>query len=156
VVAAVPYQLQSATARIEAAKAQSSFQGSAMTKPKPPRRRSRLQSLTLENEELEAVELSQEVSPCGATPIADCPDREPVILAGTLRTVRLRPRAGVPVLEADLWDGTGSVTVSWLGRRQIPGIVPGRRIMVRGRITTAAGQRSVYNPIYELRPGPAD
>ena len=156
VVAAVPYQLQSATARIEAAKAQSSFQGSAMTKPKPPRQRTRLQKLTAETEELEAAELSQEVSPSGATPIADCPDREPVILAGTLRTVRLRPRAGVPVLEADLWDGTGSVTVSWLGRRQIPGIAPGRRIMVRGRITTTGGQRAVYNPIYELRPGPAD
>nr|WP_194917701.1 amino acid permease [Catenulispora rubra] len=161
VVAAVPYQLESATARIEAAKAQAhgAYQGSAMTKPKqpkPPRQRTRLQSLTLENQELEAAELSQEVSPCGATAIADCPDREQVVMAGTLRTVRMRPRAGVPVLEADLWDGTGSVTVSWLGRRQIPGIAPGRRIVVRGRITTAGGQRAVYNPIYELRPGPAD
>jgi hypothetical protein len=158
VVASVPYQLQSASARIERAKAQAaqgSIQGSAMTKPKPSRK-TRLHQLTAETEELEAEELSQEVSPCGATAIADCPDREPVVLAGMLRTVRLRPRAGVPVLEADLWDGTGSVTVSWLGRRQIPGISPGRRIMVRGRITTVGGQRSVYNPIYELRPGPSD
>ena len=154
VVASVPYQLVSATARIEAAKAQA--QGSAMTKPKPARQRTRLQKLTLETAELEAAELSEEVSPSGATPIADCPDREQVVMTGTLRTVRMRPRAGVPVLEADLWDGTGSVTVSWLGRRQIPGISPGRRIMVRGRITTAGGQRAVYNPIYELRPGPAD
>ena len=127
-----------------------------MTKPKPPRQ-TRLQTLTLENEELEAEELSQEVSPCGATAIADCPDREQVVLAGMLRTVRLRPRAGVPVLEADLWDGTGSVTVSWLGPAADPGDRrPGRRIMVRGRITTVGGHRAVYNPIYELRPGPAD
>ncbi|GAA2022216.1 APC family permease [Catenulispora yoronensis] len=158
VVAAVPYQLQSATARIERAKAQAqaSFHGSAMTKPKPPRQRTRLQNLTLENSELEAATLSEAVTPSGATPIADCPDREQVCLAGTLRTVRLRPRAGVPVLEADLWDGTGSVTVSWLGRREIPGIVPGRRIVVRGRVTTTGGKRAVYNPIYELRPSAAD
>jgi hypothetical protein len=155
VVAAVPYQLQSATARIEAAKAQAAFQGTAMTKPKPPRR-TRLQTLTMEDSELEAASLSEQVTPAGATPIADCPDRQQVCLAGTLRTVRLRPRAGVPVLEADLWDGTGSVTVSWLGRREIPGIVPGRRIVVRGRVTTSGGRRAVYNPIYELRPSAAD
>src|SRR6185503_10569729 len=54
VVASVPYQLESATARIEAAKAQAqaAMNRHAMTepaKPKPPRR-SRLQALTLENE----------------------------------------------------------------------------------------------------------
>ena len=93
----------------------------------------------------------------GATSIATSPDREQVCLTGTLRTVILRPRAGVPVLEAEMWDGTASVTVSWLGRRQIPGIEPGRRIVVRGRITPAPGGRTVYNPIYELRPaGGAD
>ncbi|MBS2536183.1 amino acid permease [Catenulispora sp. NF23] len=161
VVAAVPYQLESASARIAAAKAQAAYHGAAMVKPAPkpkvPKQRTtRLQTLTLENTELEARELTEEVSPCGATPIADCPDRERVVVSGTLRTVRLRPRAGVPVLEADLWDGTGSVTVSWLGRREIPGIAPGRRIVVRGRITTVGGQRAVYNPIYELRPGAAD
>jgi hypothetical protein len=92
------------------------------------------------------------VTGAGATRIADSPDREHICIAGTLRSVALRPRAGVPVLEAELWDGTGSVTVSWLGRRVIPGIEPGRRIVVRGRITTVTGGRTVYNPIYELRP----
>ena len=110
-VASVPYQLESATARIEAAKAQAqaAMNRHAMTepaKPKPPRR-SRLQALTLENEQLEAEELAQEVSPSGATAIAECPDRQQVVMAGTLRTVRLRPRAGVPVLEADLGTAPG-------------------------------------------------
>ncbi|MFL6114945.1 MAG: amino acid permease [Catenulispora sp.] len=158
VVASVPYQLQSATARIEAAKAAASYRGSELTKPKPKqqRQRTRLQTLTMDDAELEAASLSEAVTPSGATPIAECPDREQVCMAGTLRTVRLRPRAGVPVLEADLWDGTGSVTVSWLGRREIPGIAPGRRIVVRGRITTTDGRRAVFNPIYELRPSAAD
>jgi hypothetical protein len=59
-------------------------------------------------------------------------------------------------MEADLWDGTGSVTLIWLGRRDIPGIQPGRRLIVRGRITRIHGERAIYNPVYQLRPPGAD
>ena len=38
-----------------------------------------------------------------------------VRVAGTLRTVTLRPRAGVPALEAELFDGTAPLDVVWLG-----------------------------------------
>jgi len=37
-----------------------------------------------------------------ATPIADCADREFTELAGTLRTVTLRPRGTSLTMEADL------------------------------------------------------
>ena len=50
------------------------------------------------------------------------------------RTVTLRPRGGVPALEAELYDGSGSISVVWLGRRRIGGIAPGRGIRVVGRI----------------------
>ena len=60
----------------------------------------------------------------GTTSIADSPDRERVKLRGSLRTVTLRPRAGVPALEAELSDGTGVILVVWLGRRRIAGIDP--------------------------------
>ena len=157
VVAAVPYQLQSASARVQA-----SDPGpipATHTNPAGagvPRPRTRLNTLTAEASELEAAQLAEAVPHAGATTIATSPDREHVCLTGTLRSVVLRPRAGVPVLEAEMWDGTGSVTVSWLGRRSIPGIEPGRRILVRGRITPAPHGRTVYNPIYELRPGVGD
>jgi hypothetical protein len=124
--------------------------------PRWPGLRRRINRLTAEHENLEADDLKEALSTCGATDIAACPDREQVCIAGTLRTVTLRPRAGVPVLEAELWDGTGSVVVTWLGRRQIPGITPGRNIIVRGRITTVDRHRAIYNPIYQLRPGGAD
>ena len=38
--------------------------------------------------------------------IADCARPEPVRLRGTLKTVTLRPRGGVPALEAELFDGS--------------------------------------------------
>ncbi|MEV7428964.1 MULTISPECIES: OB-fold nucleic acid binding domain-containing protein [unclassified Nocardioides] len=84
--------------------------------------------------------------------IAAAPERERVHLRGTLRTVTLRPRGGVPALEADLFDGSGVITVVWLGRRQIAGITPGRSIDVQGRIGTHDGVRMMYNPRYELLP----
>jgi hypothetical protein len=84
--------------------------------------------------------------------IADCPDRTPVRLRGTLRTVTLRPRGGVPALEAELFDGSGSLTLVWLGRREIAAISPGRAIEVKGRVGRHAGHRIIYNPRYTLVP----
>jgi len=124
--------------------------------PRPGFVRRLISRLTADPDELDAEELKAAIPAQGATPIANCTDREAVCILGTLRTVTFRPRAGVPALQAELWDGTGSVTVVWLGRRSIPGIDPGRAIKVRGRITALRGQRVIYNPIYELRPGATD
>ena len=85
-------------------------------------------------------------------PINRCGDRERVTVSGTLRTVTLRPRAGVPALEAELYDGSGTVSLVWLGRRRVPGIEPGRVIVADGRITYHQGGPVIYNPRYELRP----
>ena len=54
-----------------------------------------------------ARELRQAVRESGLVPIAEAPDRTRVKLSGTLRTVTLRPRGGVPALEAELFDGSG-------------------------------------------------
>jgi hypothetical protein len=88
----------------------------------------------------------------GLDTIADAPDRERVRLRGSLRTVTLRPRGGVPALEADLFDGSGVITIVWLGRRRIAGIRPGCSMEVQGRIGAHDGQRIMYNPRYELIP----
>jgi hypothetical protein len=85
-------------------------------------------------------------------PIADAPDRQRVRLRGSLRTVTLRPRGGVPALEAELYSGSEVLTVIWLGRRQIHGIAPGRTIQIEGRIGVQHGQRVMFNPRYELCP----
>lgn len=86
----------------------------------------------------------------GDVSIAEAPDRERVRLRGTITTVTLRPRGGVPALEAELGDGSGVITIVWLGRRRIAGIGPGRAISVQGRIGVAGGHRVMFNPRYEL------
>lgn len=99
--------------------------------------------------DMHARELRRDV---GDVCIGDAPDRQPVAVQGVLRTVTLRPRGGVPALEAELYDGSGVLTVIWLGRRQIAGIAPGRSMRVMGRIGAADGVRTMYNPRYELLP----
>ena len=99
-----------------------------------------------------ARELRKDTRKAGLVPIKEAPDRERVVVQGTLRTVTLRPRGGVPALEAELYDGSGSISIVWLGRRRIGGIAPGRGIRVVGRIGLQEGQRVMYNPRYDLRP----
>ena len=113
-----------------------------------------LQRLTADRQTLQAEELQAEISEFSATPIAEALDHELVNVAGTLRAVTLRPRGTSLTMEADLWDGTGSINLVWLGRRDILGVRPGRRIIVRGRIARINDERTMYNPSYELRPGP--
>src|SRR5690606_41512258 len=63
-------------------------------------------------------------------------------------------RTNLPTLEAELYDGSGTVTLVWLGRRRIGGVEPGTALTVRGRVALRDGEYVIYNPHYELRPGP--
>jgi len=109
-----------------------------------------VRTLTAENQELDAEDLQQEATKSGATTVARCGDRVPVTVLGTIRAMTIRPRAGVPALEAELYDGSGTVTLVWLGRRTVAGLGPGRQVRATGRITTSEGRKLIYNPRYEL------
>lgn len=111
-----------------------------------------LRRITSSNEELEAEDRLRIVREAGATPISSCADRQVVDLCGDVSTVTINPHDGKPALEAELRDGSGAVTLVWLGRRRIPGIEPGRAIKVTGRLSCSdEGQRVMFNPRYELR-----
>ncbi|MBM7053345.1 MULTISPECIES: OB-fold nucleic acid binding domain-containing protein [Streptomyces] len=127
--------------------------GKAGKAAKPSGRfRRMLDRLSSSQEDLESQELREDAQATGCTRISECSDRQIVKVAGTLRTVTLRPRAGVPALEAELFDGTEPLDVVWLGRRSIVGIEPGRRIIASGRVAMSHGRRVLFNPTYELRP----
>ena len=164
VVASVPYQLQSAL-RDQPQKADplagTSRERGATQRGAADARGSLWQRLTTGRDALHAAEMRAEVTGMTqagqpAVPIADCAQRELVDVAGTLRAVTRKPRGDTLTMQADLWDGTGSITLVWLGRRDIPGIEPGRRLMVHGRLATIRGERTIFNPSYELQPTLAD
>ncbi|GAA1853767.1 OB-fold nucleic acid binding domain-containing protein [Actinomadura bangladeshensis] len=112
-----------------------------------------LRRMTAGNAELEAEELQKTTGHEGATPITDCAARKRHCVAGTLRTVTLRPRGGAPALEAELYDGTDVISLVWLGRRRIAGIDPGRRLRAEGLVSVQDGRKVMFNPRYELRGG---
>lgn len=102
--------------------------------------------------ELEAQELRATSHEAGATAVCDCEPGQVSSVLGTLRSVTLRPRSGVPALEAELYDGSGQITLVWMGRRQIAGIEPGRMLVATGRVNRTGGRSTMYNPRYVLRP----
>lgn len=127
-----------------------------MDAPTPTRNRFRsaLTRLTTSREELHAAADSERSHRMGGTPCGELSGRGRVIVAGALRSVTLRPRAGVPALEAEINDGTGALSVIWLGRREIGGVETGRWIRVEGLVACSGGRKVIYNPRYELLPGP--
>lgn len=110
-----------------------------------------IHKLTSDVEVLDADDLSRDAERSGARKARDCCCGEEVTMVGRLRSVELSPKEAAATLQAELYDGTEGVTLIWVGRRRIPGIEPGRRIKVRGRVAVRNGRKVVYNPYYELR-----
>lgn len=109
------------------------------------------ETLGKSTEQQDAEALQGAADAVGASPIALCTEGQQSTVSGVLRSVTLRPRNNVPAVEAELYDGSGQVRLVWLGRRQIGGIVPGRVIVVTGRVTGTDTQPTIFNPRYELR-----
>ena len=84
--------------------------------------------------------------------IGQCQPGTQVEVVGSIRSVSIGPSSKSPALEIELYDGSGVVTVVWMGRRMIPGIVAGRTVKVCGRLTCNADRSVIFNPRYELRP----
>lgn len=103
-------------------------------------------------QEEHAAELTEETDALGATHIRDVGDRRLAEVSGVIRSLTLPPKTKVPTLVADLYDGTGSMALVWLGRREIRGIVPGVRMQVHGRVTYRKGVPTMFNPRYDLLP----
>lgn len=108
--------------------------------------------LTDDAQELDAEDLRGDVVVTGAKAVANCGHGEPVTVTGRLRSVVYTPRETVPTVDAELFDGSGSVHLVWLGRRRIAGIEPGRALVARGRVSEHDGMKVIFNPWYELKP----
>ncbi|MFD1858728.1 DNA-binding protein [Aeromicrobium camelliae] len=98
----------------------------------------------------ESDELLVHCARAGCRPIREQPDRDVVSLHGVVRAITLRPVGEATALEAELYDGSGTVTLVWLGRRRIAGIDAGRELTATGRLSERGGARVLYNPRYTL------
>lgn len=119
-------------------------------------RRGLFSRLSRSASELDADELEERSVGIGASHVRDCTVGTSTTVGGRLRSVTLRPVASAPAVEAELWDGTGRLNLLFLGRRRIPGITPGRHVVVTGRPILRDGEWTMVNPKYVLTPSSAE
>jgi hypothetical protein len=108
--------------------------------------------LTEDPEQLDVEELSDEAAGTGAQKAIDCRRGQEVTMVGTLRSVEANSKGCAGGVRAELFDGTDSVMLVWLGQRRIPGIESGRTLRVHGRVGKLEnGTKAIYNPHYEIQ-----
>ena len=108
--------------------------------------------LTEDPEQRDAEELTDVAAGTGAQRAIDCQRGQEVTMVGTLRSVDMNAKGCAGGVRAELFDGTDTVTLVWLGQRRIPGIESGRALRVRGRLGTLEnGAKAIYNPHYEIQ-----
>jgi RecG-like helicase len=87
----------------------------------------------------------------GTVPISQAPMRVPVKIAGVVRRITVFPMEGNESLEAVVSDGTGEVTIVFMGRRVMPGLNLGTRVVVEGVAGAQRdGSRRMVNPRFEF------
>lgn len=106
--------------------------------------------LTSSDAEYVDDELARLARDSGCETLDGCTAGRRVHVQGRITMVTLSPRGGRDWLEADVRDGTGILTLVWMGRRSIRGIEAGRMVRVRGRLALRGRRRVMYNPHYEL------
>ncbi len=90
----------------------------------------------------------------GTTPISDAQWRSRVRVAGRIRSVRVPAGGATANLECTLVDSSGAILLVFQGRRHIPGVQQGARLIARGMVGAWQGQLAILNPFYELIAGP--
>ena len=108
--------------------------------------------LTEDPEQRDVEELTDEAAQTGAQRAIDCERGQEVTMVGTLRSVECNGKGCAGGVKAELFDGTDSVTLVWLGQRRIAGIESGLTLRVHGRLGQLDnGTKAIYNPLYEIQ-----
>jgi len=109
--------------------------------------------LTAEPGDWEAAQERASVRQTGTTPITQVAHRQRCRVSGLIRSAVIGAPGQGHGFEIDLYDGSGSLKVVWLGQRDIPGLTAGRRVIIEGLATVGRdGRCTVMNPRYRLIP----
>ena len=101
--------------------------------------------LSLSREDIDANDEKQSREERGRLAVADVQDRQKAILFGTIQSVTY-----YPLIDATLFDGTGTIVLRWPGRSDIPGMHAGVHLEVEGTIGVSNGVKMMTNPLYRL------
>jgi hypothetical protein len=87
-----------------------------------------------------------------ATAIGDLEPRRRATVAGEILSIVSQELPWVRT-DAEIGDGTGVVVLRFMGRAEVPGLVPGRRIVAEGTPGLRNGVLVVHNPLYQFVAG---
>jgi RecG-like helicase len=84
------------------------------------------------------------------TPIGNIVWRKRAHIQGRVTSIRTAPSGAAPVINVEIWDETGGVTLQFLGRREIRGLDIGTELRAEGMVADNDGKMNILNPSYEL------
>jgi amino acid transporter len=84
------------------------------------------------------------------TPIGKIEWRKRAQVQGRVTSIKTAPRGSAPVLQVEIWDETGGVSLQFLGRREIAGLEVGSQLRAEGMVGEEEGSMVILNPSYEL------
>ena len=84
------------------------------------------------------------------TPIGEIEWRKRSKVHGRVTSISTAPRGSAPMLQVEVWDQTGGITLSFLGRREIAGLEVGMEMRAEGMVGEEEGELTILNPSYEL------
>ncbi|CAN2226000.1 PotE Amino acid transporters [Candidatus Nanopelagicaceae bacterium] len=84
------------------------------------------------------------------TPIGSVEWRKRSKVHGRVTSISTAPRGSAPMLQVEVWDETGGITLNFLGRREIAGLEVGMEMRAEGMVGEEDGQLTILNPSYEL------
>ncbi|CAN2226764.1 PotE Amino acid transporters [Candidatus Nanopelagicaceae bacterium] len=84
------------------------------------------------------------------TPIGSIEWRKRSKVHGRVTSISTAPRGSAPMLQVEIWDETGGITLNFLGRREIAGLEVGLEMRAEGMVGEEEGQLTILNPSYEL------
>jgi amino acid transporter len=112
-----------------------------------------LRSLVTDGRSAPAEPTDDEVMPRregSVTRIADVRWRDHVTIHGEVRSLRVVSQHDSPTLELVVDDGTGALSIVFLGRRAIAGIEVGTRLSATATLGVFKNRLAMLNPTYEL------
>jgi hypothetical protein len=83
-------------------------------------------------------------------PIGSITWRKRAHVQGRVSSIKSAPADSSPIVEVEVWDETGGVTLQFLGRREISGLDVGAAIKAEGMVGEENGQLIILNPSYEI------
>jgi len=89
-----------------------------------------------------------------SAPIGDLIERQFAEIAGRVRSMAIGSESGVHELRCVIADNSGSITLVFQGRTNIPGIERGTRLLVKGTVTSLRREAVILNPQYEIVAAP--